>query len=71
MSEVALLNPQVEAAAAKAMINVAATRLGNLQQALTASVLDRETYLQKIGAATELDRLLADMQREYARHFEV
>lgn len=71
MTEVALLNPAQDAEACKAMMSVGRKRREALSAALTSSVLDRETYLQKIGALNELDRFLSDMQREHDRRFAV
>lgn len=67
----ALLNPEVEARAARTMIDVVTTRIGRLHTELTTSVLEREQYLLKIGAARELEQLQSSMQREYDRHFKV
>ena len=71
MADVALLNPQVESEICKRMIDAAMVRQQKIHQALTTSVLDRETYLLKIGAASELDRLLQEMQQMYDREFRV
>ena len=67
----ALLNPQVEAAACKRMIAVVEERKQQVDLALTTSVLDRETYLLKIGASKELFQVLTIMKREYEREFNI
>ena len=71
MADVALLNPQKENEVARSFIDLAADRLGKLQVELGSTVMDRERYLLKIGAATEIDRLISDMQQLYDRKFKV
>jgi len=67
----ALLNPQAESAVCRRMISLAEDQVKKLDLALTTSVLEREHYLQKIGAAAELRRLIDNMKVEYAREFNV
>jgi hypothetical protein len=66
-----LLNPQQEAAACRSMIRQVESMISASKSALTTSVLDRETYLVKIGGVMELERALSLMQREYDRNFKV
>jgi len=70
MSEVSLLNPREDAAACKAMIEAAKTRLKVLETELTHSVLERDNYLQRIGAAIAMRTSVLEMEREYQRRFE-
>ncbi len=62
-----LLNPQTELDGARRIIQLASSRLENLDKALTETVLEREAYLQKIGAAQELRNLIEDMNETYRR----
>ena len=67
----ALLNPAVESDVCRRMMEVTQAHLEKLESGLTGSVLERETYLQKIGAVTELRRILERQQELYKREFEV
>ena len=71
MNDLALLNPAPDADGCQAMLDVARKQLQRRDNELTTAVLDRENYLQKIGAANALRALITEMEREYARRFEV
>ena len=69
MSEVQLLNAPVEAAVCNQMMEAVASRLLSLEHHLGTYVLDREIYLQKMGAANELRSVHNDLQTVYERNF--
>lgn len=71
MANVALLNPGSESRVCQEMLAAAMARKTKLDSELTANLLDRETYLLKIGAAMELKRLIDEMQQVYDREFKV
>lgn len=71
MTDLALLNPQADGEAAGQMLIVAKGRLERLERELTTTVLDRDKYLLKIGAAQELRLIVNDLQVTYDRHFRV
>lgn len=71
MTDVALLNPTTDADGCQAMLSVARQLLEQREKELVTAVLDRETYLQKIGAANALRTLIARMEREFSRRFEI
>ena len=71
MSDVALLNPTVEATACRTMIDAVRSMLDTDKLVLTTSPLDRETYLVKIGGVMQIEKALSVMEREYDRHFNV
>jgi len=68
---VALLNPAVESDVCRRMIDVTRSQLEKLEQALTGSVLDRDQYLLKIGALSEVQRVLERQEELYKREFEI
>jgi len=68
---VALLNPAVESDVCRRMIDVTRSQLEKLEQALTGSVLDRDQYLLKIGALSEVRRVLERQEELYKREFEI
>ena len=67
--QVPLLNDPREAEVAQRMVHIISHRLDALHQELTSSVLDREQYLLKIGASSELRRVRDELQLEYDRNF--
>jgi len=68
---VALLNPAVESDVCRRMMDVTRSQLEKLEQALTGSVLDRDQYLLKIGALSEVRRVLDRQEELYKREFEI
>ena len=68
---VALLNPAVESDVCRRMMDVTRSQLEKLEQTLTGSVLDREQYLLKIGALSEVRRVLDRQEELYKREFEI
>ena len=58
-----MLNPVTELGVARELLTLLEDRIAELDTALTTDLLDRETYLQRIGARTELKRQLDDLIR--------
>lgn len=71
MSDVALLNPAQEAEVCAKMLTSVKGRLEVIDRDLTTTVLDRDQYLMKIGAAKELRVLEMSLQRIYDQNFNV
>lgn len=65
-----ILNPPEEAAACREMIHATQEQIAITESSLTGSVLDRETYLQKIGALLALRQNLKTLETIYRRRFE-
>lgn len=68
MTNVPLLNPQIEIEVAKAMIASAGRQLRQIEGTLVSKVLDREMYLQNIGAANMLRRLVDELNQIYGAY---
>jgi hypothetical protein len=67
----ALLNPPVEAAICRKMIALVSQRANLLERELGTTLLDRETYLQKLGAARELRAMDRTLTLTYNREFNI
>lgn len=66
-----LLNPPVEAAACRQMLDHVAQRIVQMERELTSVTLDRETYLEKIGAVKEARALMRALDDIYGKEFRV
>ena len=67
MTDLALLNPAKESACVEEMLLYVDVQIEKLETQLATSLMDRETYLQKFGAATELRRVRDDLKEIYKR----
>ena len=65
MSDVALLNPQIELELCQRMMAITRSRLEREEQKLTSVPLDRAAYLQTFGATTALRDALDALEHEY------
>lgn len=65
MTQVALLNPQLELEGARAMVASARTHLERIEDRLKNVVLDREEYLKAIGSAQAVRELLQTLETQY------
>ena len=61
----ALLNPPDHDALARRLISLATEAREKLDANLVGSVMDRELYLQEIGARKHIDALIRNMQSTY------
>lgn len=69
MTEVALLNPPVEAAVCRKMIGAVKDEQEKINKALTGSILPQDKYHQTIGVSLALARLVDLLERMYDREF--
>jgi hypothetical protein len=67
MTEVALLNPQLEAELAKRLINMAHDALKRCDATLCSTQLTQDLYLKEFGARTALNTIYLKMKTEYER----
>jgi GTP1/Obg family GTP-binding protein len=70
MARGGLLNPPVEAAACRKMIDHVAEKLRTYERELASVVLDRERYLLLMGNIQSTRTHLQEMRQIYAREFE-
>jgi hypothetical protein len=66
---VALLNPPVEAAVCQSMMTEVDRQLKLIEKDLAEVLMDRELYLQKLGAAQQLRTLSVTLNTLYERSF--
>ena len=65
MSEVALLNPQLDLETSQRMLRIAETRLEREKQKLLSVLLDRENYLMTYGAMMAAQETFDALDKEY------
>lgn len=65
MTNVPLLNPQLELEGARKMVAATEDHLDRLEAKLTGTVLERDEYLKTIGAALALRQLFESLQSQY------
>lgn len=70
MAREGLLNPPIEAAVCRRIIDHMAAALDGYEHELSAVVLDRERYLLLMGRIQSTRENLIEMKRIYAREFE-
>jgi len=68
---ITLINSPDDAAVTKLIISVAERSVKNLEEKASSSILDREVYIQHMGALLEMRRLLMEQQQMYRRYYEV
>lgn len=71
MTREALLNAPREAATCKRMVEALEKRLREHEKILTRSVVDRETYIERMGRIMETRASIEELKSIYAREFEV
>lgn len=69
MTEVALLNPRLEASVCREMIELLSKRLARHEHALCNTPLEREPYLRAYSAAEALREARNEMQVLYNMRF--
>lgn len=67
----ALLNPPIEAAVCRRMIDAIAAQKHNIDTILVSRVLDRETYLQTVSKRIALDQAITELTGIYNREFNI
>lgn len=65
MTNVPLLNPQIELEGARKMVAAVEDQLERLETRLTGTVLDRDEYLKTIGATLALRQTYETLQSQY------
>lgn len=65
MTNVPLLNPQIELEGARKMVAAVEDQLDKLEARLTGTVLDREEYLKTIGATLALQQAYETLKSQY------
>lgn len=67
MSRVPLLNSTDEMMVAKHMVDTVAGKLEAVERELSRTVMDRDTYLQRISRAIVLREVLSELHATYSR----
>lgn len=71
MTEVALLNPQADAELSRRLLDAVGEAVQSKERVVLTSVLDREAYLQNMGALVALRELHREVETIYRRKLNI